>query len=77
MEKHNRKSVFDYLRKYCYLAKEEDFIEITKWTNGEGWDISINDKIFSLTDGQLRAINYLTMTLDVNYDSLVESKKNI
>jgi hypothetical protein len=67
MDKHSRKSIFDDLRKYCYLAKEDDFIEITEWTNGEGWDISINDKIFNLTDGQLRAINYLTMTLELNY----------
>lgn len=67
MDKRSRKSIFDDLRKYCYLAKEDDFIEITAWTNGEGWDININDKIFSLTDGQLRAINYLTMTLELNY----------
>ena len=64
MEINDRKSVHDDLRKYDYLAKEDAFIEITEWTNGEGWDISIDDKIFTLTTGQLEAINYLTKTLD-------------
>lgn len=61
-----RKSISDKLKKYCCLAKEDGFIEITEWTNGEGWDISINDKLFTLTRGELDAINYLTKTLDLN-----------
>lgn len=36
MERANRKSVNDNLRKYDYLAKKDDFIEVTEWTNGEG-----------------------------------------
>ena len=67
MEKKDRKSVNDKLKKYDFLAKDSDFIEVTEWTNGEGWDISINDKIFQLTSGELNAINYLTRTLDL-YD---------
>ena len=64
MEKVKRKSVNDNLQKYDYLAKDNDFIEVTEWSNGEGWDISINDKIIQLTVGQLDAINYLTKSLD-------------
>ena len=64
MEKVNRKSVNDNLQKYDYLAKDYEFIEVTEWRNGEGWDISINDKIIQLTVGQLDAINYLTKSLD-------------
>lgn len=41
MERANRKSVNDNLCKYDHLAKEDDFIEVTEWTNGEGWDITI------------------------------------
>ena len=63
MERVNRKSVNDKLRKYDHLAKEDDFIEVTEWTNGEGWDISINDNIISLTWGQLEAVNYLIKVL--------------
>ena len=64
MEFNNRKSISDNLKKYDYLAKNDDFIEVTEWTNGEGYDITINDKIISLTDGQLEAINYLTKSLE-------------
>ena len=42
MEKYNKKAIFDDLDKYDYLAKESDFIEVTEWHNGEGWDIYIN-----------------------------------
>lgn len=64
MEFVNKKSVNDKLTKYDYLAKDDDFIEVTEWTNGEGYDIVINDKIIPLTDGQLDAINYLTKSLE-------------
>lgn len=63
MEYADRKSVSDYLRKYDFLAKGEDFIEVTEWANGEGWDITIGDKHVSLTMGELDAINYLTQSL--------------
>lgn len=67
MEHYNRKSVMDSLKKYDYLAKDSDFIEVTGWHNGEGWDISINDnKLISLTWGQLEAISYLVKSLDYN-----------
>lgn len=58
-----RKSVSDSLRKYDYLAKENSFIEVTEWTNREGYDITIDEKMISLTDGQLDAIYYLVETL--------------
>ena len=44
MEFNNRKSINDKLKKYDYLAKDNDFIEIIEWSNGEGYDIIINDK---------------------------------
>lgn len=58
-----RKSISDNLRKYDYLAKDHSFIEVTEWANGEGWDITFNDTIISLTSGQLDAIKYLTSAL--------------
>ena len=63
MEITERKSISDELHKYDYLAKTNQFIEVTEWVNGEGWDISIDDKHFSLTEGELDAINYLVKTL--------------
>ena len=68
MERANRKSVNDNLRKYDHLAKKDDFIEVTEWTNGEGWDITINDKVIPLTLGELDAIDYLTKGLDYDND---------
>ena len=59
----SRRSINDNLRKYDYLAKENSFIEVTEWCNGEGYDITIDDKVISLTIGQLDAIQYLTLTL--------------
>lgn len=64
MEFVERKSVNDKLRKYDHLAKDDDFIEVTEWTNGEGWDVTINEKQLLLTRGQLDAIEYLTRSLD-------------
>ena len=58
-----RKSINDNLRKYDHLAKENSFIEITEWGNGEGWDITMDDRVISLTWGQLDAIQYLTLAL--------------
>lgn len=72
MKKNNRKSVSDDLSKYDYLQNTDEnaFIEVTEWSNGEGYDITIetkNDsKLISLTNGELEAINYLTKTLDYN-----------
>lgn len=64
MEQYNKKSISDYLKIYDHLAKDFDFIEITEWHNGEGWDIAINERIISLTWGQLEAINYLIKSLE-------------
>lgn len=56
-----RKSAHVNLKEFCYFAKENDFIEITEWTNGEGFDLLIETermktKIFQLTWGEWDAI---------------------
>jgi len=64
IEVNTRKALFTSLKGYCYLAGENDYIEATEWTNGEGWDISLTSKLgaqhISLTDGELRALLVLT-----------------
>ena len=61
----NRITISDNLNKYDYLINKDDkaFIEVTEWSNKEGIDISIEreneSKLFSLTYGELAAINYL------------------
>lgn len=66
----SRKSINDDLQKYDYLKNKSSFIEITEWTNGEGWDIAIDQRIFNLTYGELEAINYLTKALDYESDKV-------
>lgn len=70
LEIRKKACIFDDLRKYDYLAGESDFIEITEWTNKEGWDISFKDKIISLSIGQLDAINHLTNSLKYSIQKL-------
>lgn len=55
--------ITDNLKKYTYSGKDSDYITITEWANGEGYDIVINDKLITLSDGELEAINYLTLAL--------------
>lgn len=71
MKIYNKKSVSDDLKKYDYLSKEDDFIEVTEWFNGEGISITINTTTFELTFGQLDAINYLSQVL--KYESFKEN----
>ena len=71
MKIYNKKSVSDDLKKYDYLSKEDDFIEVTEWFNGEGISITINTTTFELTFGQLDAINYLSQAL--KYESIKEN----
>lgn len=66
MEISKRKSISDSLSKYDYLSDKDDFIEITEWMNGEGWDICTNKHQISLTFGELEAIYYLTKSLEYN-----------
>lgn len=71
MKIYNKKSVGDDLKKYDYLSKEDDFIEVTEWFNGEGISVTINTTTFELTFGQLDAINYLSQAL--KYESIKEN----
>ncbi len=74
MEINKRKSINDCLNKYCYLSDDEgDFIEVTEWTNGEGYDVNIftkneKSKTFNFTHGELEAINYLVKSLQYRDD---------
>lgn len=70
MEINKRKSINDKLSKYDYLEPDKNaIIEVTEWTNGEGYDINFLSNTssilntISLTEGQLEAINYLVKSL--------------
>lgn len=66
MEFASRTSVHDDLKKYDYISKDNGYIEVTEWTNGEGIDVTIESgstKLISLTYGELDAINHLQNAL--------------
>lgn len=63
METNKLKSINDKLNKYNPLAKDDDYITVTEWVNGEGWDIDLNGKLIQLGFEELEAINYLTDVL--------------
>ena len=55
--------ITDNLKKYTYSGKDSDYITLTEWANGEGYDIDINGKLITLSDNELEAINYLILAL--------------
>jgi hypothetical protein len=60
MEIKQRKSVMSELKSFCYLSRDEDYIEVTEWSNGEGIDVNISDssgdKSIAMTFGQFKAL---------------------
>jgi len=59
MKKYKRNAVFSKLKKYDYTAGEADFIEVTEWGNGDGFDVEIVGKIntrFQMTRGGYDAL---------------------
>lgn len=63
------KRISDNLKKYDYLANNDDFVSIVEWANQEGVDVTFNDdQIISLTYGKIDAINYLINTLRYSED---------
>ncbi len=60
-----RKSVFVPMQDAWH--KEHDFMEVTEWTNGEGWDITISDqKQFSLHFTEFKVMQELIALLEDN-----------
>jgi len=68
IEYYDRKAVFSELKEYCIMAKDHDFIEITEWRNGEGFDInvssSLGNQIISLTEGEFKLIKKMVKQLN-------------
>ena len=64
--KHKRRTIFARLNPFCLFAKEHDFIEVTEWKNGEGFDVDINGRKlerFQLTYGEWKALKELVKKL--------------
>lgn len=66
IKKKQVKQVSIALKNFTF-GKDSDYLTVTEWTNGEGWDIDINGKVIPLHSGVLVAINYLTTMIDYDY----------
>ena len=57
---YSRPAKFAELKGYCPFAKDNDYVEITEWYNGEGFDVNIceekSEKSISLTWGEWELI---------------------
>ena len=65
MEQYERPARFTELKPYDHFAKEDDFMEVCEWHNGEGFDVTIGTgqhQQFSLTQCQWECLQAL-----VNY----------
>ena len=58
------RSITAKTKTFDYIAKDSDYISVTEWSNGEGWDISLKDKMISISRDELEAINFLTTAVD-------------
>ena len=63
IEVNNRRAVFAELKDYCMHSGDHDYMEVTEWSNGEGYDIIIDRKRgierFSLTHGEWELLQVL------------------
>jgi hypothetical protein len=58
-----RKALFSELKKYCHHSGDNDYMEVTEWSNGEGYDVCIDRKNggdkFSITYGEIELLMVL------------------
>jgi hypothetical protein len=66
IDTYNRKAKFTQLKLYDLFAKDDDFMEVCEWHNGEGFDVTINDRVISFTWGQWECLLVL-----VNYKGTI------
>lgn len=67
MESYERTAVFSELKKYDPMSSDDDYIEVTEWHNGEGFDVEIASKLptrFQLTWGEYKALKKLIKKLE-------------
>lgn len=60
-------AAFASLRCFDYCAKSDDFIEVSLWRNGEGFDVHLSghsEQSFKLTWGEFKALKKLVKELD-------------
>jgi len=63
IEVSKRRAVLSELKGYCHMSSDDGYMEVTQWSNGEGYDICIDRKTggekFSLTFGEFDLLTVL------------------
>lgn len=63
IEVNQRRSLFAEMKAYCAHSGDHDYMEVTEWANGEGYDIHIDRKRgpekFSLSYGEWELLQVL------------------
>jgi hypothetical protein len=64
VNEYQRNSIFAKLKQYCTFSfnKDSDYIEVTEWANGDGFDVDIETsqrQRFQLSWGQYKALKNL------------------
>jgi hypothetical protein len=77
VEIRNRKAAMARLKDFCTFSMgadrkdKGDFLEVTEWTNGEGYDIRVSDvsgeKQFHITCGQYEAMKKCIKKINKQY----------
>lgn len=65
--KYERNAVFTSLKEFCILSRDHDYMEVTAWDNGEGFDVDIgghHSESFQLTYGQYDALKKLVKAMN-------------
>ena len=60
-------AAFAQLRDFDHFAQPDDFIEVSLWHNGEGFDVHLSshgDQYIQLSWGQFKALKKLIKELD-------------
>lgn len=73
IEKNKRKTAFAKLEQFCTFAMSEptknSFIEVTEWTNKEGFDVRIvnasRSENFKMTHGEFKALKTIIKELNI------------
>lgn len=67
IETYKLDTAFATLKQFDYFAKPNDFIEVSLWRNGEGFDVHLSshaEQTIKLTWGEFKALKKLLKELD-------------
>jgi hypothetical protein len=74
-----RLSVFREVAEYSHISKDGDFIEVTRWINGEGYDVTIgtiwNYRQFTISEGEFKLLKFLIKSLTKEMDKEFKKKQ--